>query len=65
MNKRTMFDENIPVETRLDMLKGASLPVKAWRRVLVRSSNDRETRLIVMLGYFFWNWSLSVLICFS
>ena len=28
MNKRTMFDENIPVETRLDMLKGASLPVK-------------------------------------
>lgn len=34
---------------------GASLPDKASRRVVFRSSNDRETRLILMFGYFAWN----------
>ncbi len=41
---------------------GGWLPLSASRSVVLRSSNERETRLIVMLGYFAWNSLLSWLI---
>src|SRR5689334_9948046 len=41
---------------------GGWLPLSASRSVVLRSSNERETRLIVMLGYLAWNSWLSWLI---
>src|SRR6266545_2311902 len=42
---------------------GALVPETASLSVVLRSSKDLATRLILTLGYLAWNWRLSSFIC--